>query len=178
MNLQKQEKKFWQRYFRIEKLDAIPKEWKIIGGVSFGDEQFDDYFYYISLRVDMVHEIHLKDSLVTDAGVKYMCNFKGLKTLFLRRHDEITKQSIPYFNKMESLETLNITKTTITLTDLTETLYNQSLKKVFLDSTDHDSDENILEKAYILKERMPNCHIYLNCSDSIDPFGNPEKPIF
>ena len=57
MNLQKQEKKFWQRYFRIEKLDAIPKEWKIIGGVSFGDEQFDDYFYYISLRVDMVHEI-------------------------------------------------------------------------------------------------------------------------
>jgi hypothetical protein len=178
MNLQKQEKKFWQRYFRIEKLEAIPKEWKIIGGVGFGDEQFDDYFYYISLRVDTVHEIHLKDSLITDVGVKHVYNFKGLKTLFLRRHNQVTKQSIPYFNKMESLETLNITKTAITLTDLTETLNNQSLKEVFLDSTGHDSDENILEKAYILKERMPNCNIYLDCSYALDVFGNPEKPIF
>jgi hypothetical protein len=98
--------------------------------------------------------------------------------LFLRHHDEITKKSIPYFNQMESLETLNITKTAITLTDLTEALNNQSLKEVFLDSTEHDLDENILEKAYTLKERMPNCHIYLDCSDSIDAFGNPENQFF
>lgn len=178
MKFSKQEKKFWQRYFRIEKLEAIPKEWKIIGGVGFGDEQFDDYFYYISLRVDMVHEIHLKDSLITDVGVKHMCNFKGLKTLFLRRHDQITKQSIPYFNQMESLETLNITKTAIKLTDLTETLNNQSLKEVFLDSISNDTEENILEKGFILKERMPNCEIYLDCSYATNAFGRQETPIF
>jgi hypothetical protein len=176
MNLLKEEKKFWQRYFRVEKLEAIPKEWQIIGGVGCGDEQFDDYFYYISLRVNIVHEIHLKDSLVTDAGVAHMCYFKGLKTLFLKKHDEITKESIPYFNKMESLKSLNITKTKITLTDLSELLNNQSLKEVFISSDEKETD--ILEKAFILKEKLPNCDIYLNTCFTTDSFGNPENPIF
>ena len=79
---------------------------------------------------------------------------------------------------MKYLENLNITKTTITLTDLCEHLNNQSLKEVFLDSNNDDTEENILEKAYILKERMPNCNVYLDCSESNDAFGVKEKPIF
>ena len=154
----------------------IPKEWHNIGGYGYGDEQTDEYFYFISLRVEIVHEIYLKESYVTDEGVKHMTNFKELKKLHLRRHEDITKVSIPYFNQMKSLESLNITKTSITLTDLCEHLNNQSLKEVFLDSD--ETEENIVEKAYVLKERMPNCNIYLDCSSAIDGFGNSEKPIF
>jgi hypothetical protein len=176
MNLQKEEKKFWQKHFRIDKLDEIPKEWDTIGGYGYGDEQTDEYFYFISLRVEIVHEIYLKESYVTDEGVKHMTTFKELKKLYLRKHKEISKVSIPYFNEMKALESLNITKTQITLGDLCEHLNNQSLKEVFLDS--EEKEENIEEKAFILKERMPNCNVYLNCSNSIDVFGNKEKPIF
>lgn len=176
MPLTKEEKKFWQRYFRIEKLGDIPTVWPAIGGYGYGDEQFDDYFYFISLRVSIVHEIILKGSYVTDEGVKHMTVFKELKLLYLRKHQAITKKSIPYFNQMKSLESLNITKTNITLTDLCESLNNQSLKEVFIDS--EENEENILEKAFILKERMPNCNIYLDTCFATNILGNPIAPIF
>lgn len=176
MNLQKEEKKFWQKNFRIEKLEDIPKEWPIIGGCGFGFDQDDEYFYFISLRVSIVHEIYLKESYVTNEGVKHMANFKELKNLYLRKHKEITKKSIPYFNQMKSLESLNITKTKITLTDLCESLDNQSLKEVFLDS--EDNEENILEKAFVLKERMPNCNIYLDTCFTTENDGSPIDPVF
>jgi AmiR/NasT family two-component response regulator len=100
-----------------------------------------------------------------------MTKFKELKYLVLRQHKNITKASIPYFNQMQHLESLNITKTKITLSHLCEHLNNQSLKEVFLDSEEDEKD--IEEKALLLKERMPNCNIYL---DTSDPDG--EKPIF
>ena len=177
MKFSKEEKKFWQKHFRIEKLEDMPKEWQNIGGYGYGDEQTDDYFYFISLRVKIVHEIYLKESYVTDEGLKHMTNFKELKKLYLRKHENITKASIPFFNQMKSLESLNITKTTITLIDLCEHLNNQSLKEVFLDSN-NESEENILEMAYELKQRMPKCNVYLDCSESNYAFGVKEKPIF
>jgi hypothetical protein len=127
MNLLKEEKKFWQRHFRIENLEDIPKEWPQIGGYGFGDDQTDDYFYFISLRVPVVHEIILKESYVTNEGVIHMTVFKELRLLYLRKHNEITKESIPFFNQMKSLKSLNITKTKISLTDLCESLDNQNL---------------------------------------------------
>ncbi len=174
MNLLKEEKKFWQRHFRIEKLEDIPKEWGTLKRID--SQEDDEFFYFLSLRVTSILEIHLKETLVTDAGIKHISKFKDLEILYLRNHKKITKESIPYFNKMESLESLNITKTKITLTDLCELLNNQSLKELFLDS--EDNEVNILEKAIVLKERMPNCDIYLDTCFTIDNFGNPEKPIF
>lgn len=127
MNLLKAEKKFWQRYFRIDKLEDIPKEWSVI--VNFFYDPDDDYFYFISLRVESVHKIDLKESFVTDEGIKHISKLKKLATLNLRRHDKITKESVPYFNKMKSLASLNITKTNITLTDLCDHLNNQNSVK-------------------------------------------------
>ena len=77
---------------------------------------------------------------------------------------------------MNSLESLNITLTKIRLTDLYDLLDNQSLKEVFLSS--EENEENLLEKAFALKERMPNCNIYLDTCFTTDDFGNPEKSIF
>ena len=174
MKLSKEEIKFWQRHFRIEKLEDIPKEWGNLKSID--SEEDDEFFYFLSLRVTSILEIHLKNTLITDEAVKHISNFKDLEILFLRSHDKITKDSIPYFNKMESLVSLNITKTNITLTDLCEGLNNQSLKEVFLSSEEDEKDIN--GKAHILKERMPNCDIYLDTSFTTDAFGNPENPIF
>jgi hypothetical protein len=176
MKFSKEEKKFWVSHYHMDKPSQIHENWEQLWSVD--GNQDDDFFYFFTLRVTSIIDVHLKDTLITNKAVEYMTNFKELKYLFLRRHDQITKKSIPFFNQMKSLESLNITKTSITLTDLCEDLNNQSLNEVFLDSNDDDTEENLLEKAYVLKERMPNCNVYLNCSNSTDVFGNSEKPIF
>ncbi|WP_323756553.1 hypothetical protein [Roseivirga sp.] len=174
MNLLKEEKKFWQRHFRIEKVEDIPHKWS--GYKSIDSENDDDFFYFFTLRVSSIMEIHLKDTLVTDGGVKYISKLKDLEILYLRNHSKITKASIPFFNEMASLQSLNITKTEISLFDICDSLDNQSLKEVFLDS--EEDEESIIEKGIILKERMPDCSVYLNTSFATDVFENPIKPIF
>ncbi|EAZ95006.1 hypothetical protein FBBAL38_11694 [Flavobacteria bacterium BAL38] len=172
--LNKEEKKFWQKHFRIEKMEQISNFWNSLTRI---DSQEDDlFFYYISLRVTSISEIHLKETLITDEGLKYITMFNNLKILYLRNHTKITKKSIPYFNQMKSLESLNITKTKITLTDLCEQLNNQNIKEVFLDS--EENENNILEKGFILKTKMPNCNIYLNTSFTTEINGNIINPIF
>ncbi|PQJ82182.1 hypothetical protein [Polaribacter glomeratus] len=169
MKFSKKEKQFWQTHYHFDKPSQLHGDWQQIWSMH-GVEK-DDFFYFFTLRVTSIIEVHLKETLITDKAVEYMTKFKKLQNLYLRRHENITKASIPFINKMNNLESLNITKTKITLTDLSEQLNNQSLKEVFLDS--EENEENILENAFILKERMPNCAIYLNTSD---PTG--EKPIF
>lgn len=174
MKLSRHEKQFWQRYFRIDKATDIPE---YLDGFKAVDSDYDDdFFYFLSLRVKSISEIHLKESLVTDVGVKYISGFAGLKNLYLRKHPNITKTSIPYFNEMKDLESLNITKTSITLTDLCKDLNNAMLKEVFLSSSADDGD--LLEKGFMLKERMPNCAIYLDTSFTTNVFDHPVQPIF
>ncbi|MFA5298785.1 MAG: hypothetical protein WC389_11325, partial [Lutibacter sp.] len=132
MKFSKEEKKFWQRHFHIEKLENIPKEMTGYTAIDGGED--DEFVFYLSKRVFSIPEIYLKGTLVTDKGVGYISKIQLVKELTLREHDKITKVSIPYFNQMQHLESLNITKTEITLTDLCKHLKNQSLKEVFLSS--------------------------------------------
>ncbi|MBE8726415.1 hypothetical protein [Flavobacterium hungaricum] len=177
MKFTKEERKFWQKQFRIESAANIPKDWTFFKSKD-GDED-DDFFYFFTLRVNSITDIYLKETLITDRAVEYFVHFKDLKSLIVRRHSHITKASILYFNQMQGLELLNVTRTAITLTDLCENLNNQSLKEVFVSSQSEDGQEkDLLEKAFILKQRMPNCNVYLDLFDSTDHFGNPEKPIF
>jgi len=174
MKFSKEEKKFWQTHYHFDKPSQLHESWQQIWSVE-GNED-DDFFYFFTLRVTTIIEVHLKNTLISDKAVEYMTKFTMLRNLYLRKHDNVTKESIPFFNQMKSLESLNITKTKITLTDLCEYLNNKNLKEVFLDS--EENEENILDKAFILKERMPNCNIYLNTSFSTQDNGTPTKPIF
>ena len=61
MKLTKEEKKFWQRYFHLQKLEDIPKEWSTLKRID--SEEDDDFFYFLSLRVASISEIHLKQTL-------------------------------------------------------------------------------------------------------------------
>lgn len=170
----KEEKKFWQRNYRIEKADRIPAEWYIFH--SADSDCDDDFFYYFSLRVSSLEDIYLKDSQITDLGVKYMLNFTNLQSLFLRKNRFLTNESVLYFNQMENLQMLNITRTAIILDDLCEYLDNQSLREIFIDSDENEDEISV--KANILKSKIPNCRVYLNCSNPTDVFDIPNKPIF
>lgn len=173
MKLSKEEKKCWQKHYRIEKLQDIPTEMK--GFSSIDGDADDELMFYFAKRVS-IPEMYLKCTLVTDEGVSHISKIKQLKELSLIDHRNVTKASIPYINQMQHLETLNILKTKITLSDLCENLNNQNLKTVFVSS--EENEENIDEKAFLLKERMPKCDIYLDTYYLTDAFGNPEKPIF
>ena len=162
MKFSKEEKKFWQAHYHFDKPSQLHENWQQIWSVD-GNED-DEFFYFFTLSVTSIINVHLKQSLITDKAIEYFTKFEKLENLYLRKHENITKASIPFFNEMQHLERLNITKTKITLTDLYEHLDNQSLKEVFLDS--EDNEENMLEKAIVLKERMPNCNIYLDTSHS------------
>ena len=171
--LSKQEKKVWQRHFHITTLSAIRKE--MTGYSSIDGDADDDLMFCFAQRVS-IERMYLKCTLITDEGVAHISKIRQLKDLTLRDHKKVTKTSIPYFNQMQNLERLNITLTKITLSDLCENLNNQNLKEVFISS--EEDEHNSEEKGFILKERMPNCNIYLNCTESTDAFSNPETPIF
>lgn len=174
MRFSKEEKKFWQRNYQIEYVDEISADWTFFKSV---DSDVDDgFFYMFTLRVNTIVEVYLKDTLITDKSVAYFLNFKGLEDLNIRKNSSITKACIPFINQMDHLESLNLDRTQITLTDLCEQLDNKNLKKVYI-SSDED-EENIEEKAFVLKSKMPNCDVYLNCSHTTDVFGNKQKPIF
>jgi hypothetical protein len=64
MNLLKEEKKFWQRHFRIEKLEDIPPVWS--GYKSIDSNNDDDFFYFVTLR----SFIHIEDSFEGYVGDK------------------------------------------------------------------------------------------------------------
>ncbi|PQJ74619.1 hypothetical protein [Polaribacter gangjinensis] len=174
MKFTKEEKKFWQTHYHFDKPSQLHENWQQIWSVD-GNED-DDFFYFFTKRVTTIQDVYLKDTLITDKAVEYMLQFKELKSLFLRRHQTITKACIPFINQMPKLESLNVTKTKITLSDLCDSLDTQSLKEVFLDS--EEDEKSLLEKGFLLKERMPNCAIYVNCSSSDDTFGSKVKPIF
>jgi len=174
MKFTKEEKKFWQTHYHFDKPTQLYENWQQIWSAD-GNED-DDFFYFFTKRVTTIQDVYLKDTLITDKAVEYMLQFKELKSLFLRRHQTITKACIPFINQMPQLESLNITRTKITLTDLCDSLNNQSLKEVFLDT--EDDEKSLLEKGFMLKERMPNCAIYVNSSSSDDAFGGKIKPIF
>lgn len=173
MKLSKEEKKVWQKHYRIEKLKDIPTE--MLGFSCIEGDADDELMFCFAKRVS-IPEMYLKCTDVTDEGVKHISKIHNLKYLTLADHIKVTKASIPYFNEMQLLESLNIINSEITLSDLCESLNNQNLRTVFVSS--EDNEENIAEKGFLLKERMPKCDIYLNTYFTTDAFGNLEKPIF
>ncbi len=173
MKLSKEEKKYWQKHFRIEKLQDIPTTMTAFSSID-GDAD-DELMFYFAKRVS-ISEMYLKCTWVTDNGVSHISKIKQLKELSLIDHRNVTKASIPYINQMAHLEALNILKTEITLSDLCVNLNNQNLKTVFVSS--EEGEANIDEKGFLLKERIPKCNIYLDTNFTTDIFGNPEKPIF
>ncbi len=154
----KKELYFWKRHFNINSISAIPNEMNRYTGIDSDED--DQFMLYLTSRVSVIHIIDLRCTFITDEGVKYISKLKGLKELTLRNHIKITKECLPFLNKLTDLEYLDISKTEISLEDLPALNMLQNLKELHISS--EQTNEYILEKISTLKKVLPNCTVSVN----------------
>ncbi|MET0759788.1 MAG: hypothetical protein ABWZ56_05180, partial [Flavobacterium sp.] len=78
-----------------------------------------------------------------------------------REHNDITKECLPYLNKLIDLEYLDILKTEIRLEDLSGLSNLKDLKELYITSENHD-EEYLSYHVITMKEILPNCILYIN----------------
>lgn len=161
MKLKGAEKHFWWHFRHITDSKHIPAE--LPGFTCIDDLDVDDeYMSMIAAKVSIVHHIYLKETNVTDAGVKFISGFKQLKTLTLMKHEGISKACLPYLNKLTDLEYLDVWRTKIRLEDLGALTNLNKLKELYVSPNDEDDDsdrEAVLERIIKAEETLPNCAI-------------------
>jgi hypothetical protein len=158
MNLSKEEKKFWQRHYRIEKSADIPQEMNAV--LSIDSDLDDDYIFHVTSRVPIIRAFDLENTDITDEGIKLISKVKHVEKLELKDSRKITKDCLQYINHLKELTILNLMKTSITPDDVLVLKDLQNLKELYLSS---DEDETYYsEKANQLKEVLPDCEIYIN----------------
>lgn len=161
MKLKGQEKHFWWNFGQITDTKDIPAE---LPGFTSIDSLVDDaYLEMLAARVSIVHEIYLKATLLTDAGVAFIAGFKQLKRLTLMKHEGISKACLPYLNTLTDLEYLDVWRTQIRLADVGALTHLTKLKELIVSVNDEDDDsdrEAVLELIIRAEEALPNCSIY------------------
>lgn len=169
MKLKGIEKQFWWHFGRIQDSKDIPTEVSGIYGVDDPDYN-DKYFALLTDKVKIMHSIFLKETYITDEGVKHISKLQGLKSLTLMKHPQITTASLPYLNQLVDLEYLDIWRTEIILEDLTALDQLKNLKEVYISSARKAEDdsfpdletERILEHLIVLEDMLPNCTIFVD----------------
>ena len=159
MKFQKKEKHFWRSNFNIGSPSAIPLE--MSGFKSIDSEVDDQFLMYLTSRIPKIHSIYLKFTNVTNEGVKYISTVHNLEELTLREHNGITKECLPYINKLTDLKYLDILKTKISLEDLSALSNLQNLKELYI-SSENTEKEYVLEHIISMKELLPSCVIFVN----------------
>lgn len=169
MKLKGIEKQFWWNFGQIKDSKDIPTEVSGVSGVD--DPNYnDDYFAMLTDKVKIMHAIYLKETYITDEGVKHISKLQGLKSLTLMKHPKITKASLPFLNKLVDLEYLDIWDTEIILEDLAALNQLKNLKEVCIasaikaeDGSFHDLDnDQILEQLIVLEDLFPNCVFWVD----------------
>lgn len=159
MHLKGKEKHFWRSYFNIGSLAEIPTE--ISGFRAIDDDVDDQVLYYLTLRIPVIYRLYFKFTCITDEGVKHISKIENLEQLTLREHRNITNISVPYLNKLNDLEYLDILKTGIRLEDLPGLFDLQNLKELYVTSENLD-EEYLLGHVIAMKKIVPNCVLYIN----------------
>ena len=158
MKKDKKELYFWKQHFNINSIEAIPQEMEQYVGIDSDED--DQFFYYLTSRVTVIHSIDLRCTFITNESVKYISKLKELKKLSLRNHTNITKDCLPFLNQLSDLIFLDLSKTSITLDDLAAISNLQNLRELHLSSD--DSQENISQKISALKKMLPHCIVTVN----------------
>ena len=165
MKLKGIEKQFWWHFGQIKDSKDIPIEVSGIYGVD-DPEYNDDYFAMLTDKVKIMHSIFLKETYITDEGVKHISKLQGIKSLTLMKHPKITKASLPYLNQLVDLEYLDIWDTEILLEDLAALDQLKNLKEVYISSARKIEDEldndHILEHLIVLEDLFPNCVFWVD----------------
>ena len=158
MKLKGEEKHFWWHFRQITDSKNIPEE--LPGFTSIDSTVDDDYIRMLVDKVSIIHEIYLKETMVTDVGVKLISELKQIEHLTLMKHENITKDCLPYLNKLTDLEYLDVWRTKIRLEDLAVLKDLKKLKELYVSADENDDRELVLEKIIKAEETLPGCAIY------------------
>lgn len=160
MKLKGEEKYFWWHFGHITDSKNIPTE--LPAFTSIDSLVDDEYIGMLAAKVSIVKYIYLKETRITDEGVRLISGFKQLRSLTLMKHENITKDCLPYLNKLTDLEYLDVWKTKIRLEDLGALTNLKNLKELYVspnDEEDESDQDTILEKIIKAEETLPNCAI-------------------
>jgi hypothetical protein len=162
MKLRGVEKQFWWHFGRITDSKNIPTE--IPGYTSIDSENDDQELALLIDKIKIIHSIYLKDTETTDEGVKWIGQVQQLRHLTLMKHPNITKESLPYLNKLTDLEYLDIWRTKIGMEDLVALTNLKKLKELHVSPNREDADnpDAILEKVIEIESLFPGCEIYVD----------------
>ena len=158
MKLKGDEKRFWWNFGQITDSKNIPTELPSFTSIDSSDD--DEYITMLLAKVSVINCIYLKETLVTDEGVKLISKLKQLKRLTLMKHENITKDCLPYLNKLTDLEYLDIWRTKICLEDLAALKDLKKLKELYVSAEENEERELVLEKIIKAEETLPGCKIY------------------
>lgn len=146
---------------KLPKRKNIPAE--LPGFTSIDSLVDDEYLAMLFAKVSVMGSVYLKETRVTDEGVKLISTVKQLKHLTLMKHENITKACLPYLNKLTDLEYLDIWRTKIRLEDIWVLKDLKNLKELHISPHDEGVEESldtILEKIIKAEETLPNCAIH------------------
>lgn len=162
MKLKGAEKQFWWHFGHITEAKNIPTS--LPGFASIDSLVDDEYLAMLFAKVSVMGSLYLKETRVTDEGVKLISGVKQLTELTLMKHEHITKACLPYINQLTDLAYLDIWRTQIRLEDLHVLTDLKNLKELYVSSHGDDEaepdSELVLEKIIKAEETLPHCAIY------------------
>ena len=155
MKLRGKEKFFWERNFNIKSARDIPE---VIDGIKGIDSDHDDeFFFFLTSRVQHVGKIHLRCTNLTDTGVKYISTIKNLKELTLKDHNQLTKACLEDINKLADLEYLDISSNDFSIEDILQLTNLKKLKHLIISVS--VQDDNMGGSLIRLKNQFAGCDI-------------------
>jgi hypothetical protein len=169
MKLKGVEKQFWWHFGQITDSKDIPFEVSGISGVDDPDYN-DEYFEMLTDRIKIIHSINLKETALTDKGLKHISKTKQLKSLTIMKHPGITTEALPFLNELADLEYLDIWRTGIVLEDLVALNQLKKIKEMH-DSSARETQDGlfteldsnlILEQLIELETVFPHCTFFVD----------------
>lgn len=167
MKLKGAEKQFWWNFGRIKDSKHIPTEITAVSSVD--STEGDETFALLIDKIKIINSIYLKETQITDEGVKIISQVQQLKSLTLMKHPNITKKSLSYLNKLIDLEYLDIWRTEITVKDIHQLDQLRNLKELHVASLGYEfsshsqlDNELILEEVIKLESILPNCKFFVD----------------
>ena len=128
---------------------------------SIDSEVVDQFLLYLSFRIPTIHGIYLKFTKVTNEVIMNISTINNLTELTLREHSGITKECLPFLNKLTDLAYLDLTKTKIDLEDIPALTNLQNLKELYVSS--ENTEKNYVSDHIIsLKKFIPSCIVFVN----------------
>ena len=159
MKFDNKEKHFWKSNFNIGNPAAISLEMSIFK--STDSKVVDQFLLHLSSRIPIIHGIYLKFTKVTNKRIMHISTSNNLTELFLREHSGITKEYLPFLNKLTDLAYLDLTKTKIDLEDIPALTNLQNLKELYVSS--ENTEKNYVSDHIIrLKKFIPSCIVFVN----------------